>query len=176
MHRDLGRVGEMFKRAQWTRVELTGSEGLDATFANSYAIAGILFAESVEQVFVKWQQAQEGLRDLKASNSALRDSDAYLVILVPRIDVRSERLSEVLDNTYVCRKICVEIDGTTIEEALRDLPFLALAVRDDGSGIKTEIRGPRLGLPDSLLQDLMRVSPESLLDSLLEGKYHPEAK
>jgi hypothetical protein len=161
----------VFENAGWNMVELQDQNDLHAVFTNSYALVGILVADDVEQVLRMWEGAQEEVRELKSSTPALRDNDAYLAIMVPHIDAHTDRLNEVLDNTYVCRKVCVEIDGKTIEQALNELPFFAVSSGNDKMPIEAGIEPLEHGLPEVLLQDLRKAAPDTLLQNLLDGKY-----
>jgi hypothetical protein len=172
----LERIQRAFEGARWTTIALDDSKRLQAAFAISYALAGILIADGVEQVLVAWEGAQEALRELKNSSPIFSDNDAYLVIVVPRIDVPTDRLNEVLDNTYVCRKVCVEIDGKTTEEALSELPFFAVSSSNGNLTNKADIEPSKSALSELLLQDLRKASPETLLQSLLDGKYSREGE
>jgi hypothetical protein len=118
-------------------VELHDQKGLQAAFTSSYALVGILLADDVEQVLRMWEGAQEEVRELKNATPALRDNDAYLAIIVPTIDAHTDRLNAVLDNTYVCRKVCVEIDGKTIP-LCRQLHFTLLMTVDKSAFRKDE--------------------------------------
>ena len=171
MRPELNAIQETFERYGWTSLQLHGSEVLQAVFVSSYATAGILIADGVDQVLQTWEAAQENLRELRIGDPALREKDAYLVIVVPRVDVQADSLREVLDNTYVCRKICVEFDGKTTEEALKELPFFSVVTNNDRSRIEAEIRTSSQDLPEQLLQDLRKASAEVVLDGLLQGKY-----
>jgi hypothetical protein len=152
-------------------VQLQNQDRLQAAFTNSYALVGVLIANDVQQVLRMWEGGQEEVRALKSSTPALRDKDAYLVIMVPNIDAQTDRLNEVLDNTYVCRKVCVEIDGKTIEQALNELPFFAVNSENDGRPIEGGIEPLEHGLSEALLQDLRKASADTLLQNLLDGKY-----
>ena len=171
MQPQLEPISQTFENAGWTTVELPDKKHLQAAFANSYALVGILIAADVEQVLRMWEGAQEEVRELKTSTPALRDNDAYLAIIVPNIDTQTDRLNEVLDNTYVCRKVCVEIDGKTIEQALNELPFFALSSGNDNIPIEADFEQLGHGLSEALLQDLRKASADTLLQNLLDGKY-----
>lgn len=168
---ELNTIQQTFERAGWTAISLHGSEALQMVFKSSYATAGILIADDVEHVLKIWASAQENLRELRSSDPALRDNDAYLVIIVHRVDTRADSLREVLNNTYVCRKVCVEVDGRTIQEALEDLPFFAVATTKDKFTIESEIGTSTEDLPERLLEDLSKASAEVVLEILLQEKY-----
>lgn len=172
MRPELRAIQETFERAGWTSIALRGSEALQAAFKNSYATAGILIADDVDQVLKNWESAQENLRELRSSDQSLRETDVYLVIVVPRVDIRADSLREVLNNTHVCRKVCVEIDGRTIQEALEELPFFAAATTNEKSTIEGEIGTLTEELPELLLDDLSKASAEVVLDELLREKYN----
>jgi hypothetical protein len=168
---ELKAIQETFERAGWKAIPLRGSEALQTAFKSSYATAGILITDSVGQVLDTWETAQETLRELRSSDPNLRDNDAYLVIVVPRVDMGADSLREVLNNTYVCRKVCVEVDGRTIEEALKELPFFAAATTEDGSTMKAESGTSSEDLPELPLEDLRKASAEVILEGLLQEKY-----
>lgn len=164
-------IRRIFENAGWTMVELRDQKGLQAVFTNSYALVGILVADDIEEVLRAWEGAQEEIRELKNATPALPYKDAYLTIIVPNIDTQTDRLNAVLDNAYVCRKVCVEIDGKTIEQALSELPFFAVGSVNDNMTIEADFEPVEHGLSDPLLQDLRKAAPDTLLQNLLEGKY-----
>jgi hypothetical protein len=164
-------IRRIFENAGWAMIELRDQKGLHAGFTNSYALVGILVADDIEQVLHIWEGAQEEIRELKNATPTLRDNDAYLVIIVPNIDAQTDRLNAVLDNTYVCRKVCVEIDGKTIEQALDELPFFAVSSSNDSRPIEGGIEPLEHSLSEALLQDLRKASADTLLQNLLDGKY-----
>ena len=171
MKPELKAVQEVFERAGWAAIPLLGLEALQAAFKSSYAIAGILIADGVDEVLETWENAQEMLRELRSSNLNLRDNDAYLVMVLPRVDVSADKLREVLNNTDVCRKVCVEIDGRTVEQALEELPFFVVSKATDKSTLEAEIGTSTKDLPERLLEDLSKASAEVVLEGLLQEKY-----
>ena len=168
---ELRAIQETFERAGWVAIPLRGLEALQAAFKSSYATAAILIADSVDQVLATWESAQEMLRELRNLNLNLRDNDAYLVIVVPRVDVNADKLREVLNNTDVCRKVCIEIDGRTVEQALEELPFFVVSKATDKSTLEAEIVTSTKDLPERLLEDLSKASAEVVLEGLLQEKY-----
>lgn len=171
MRPELRAIQETFERAGWAAIPLRGLEALQAAFKSSYATAGILISDGVDQILETWESAQEMLRELRNSDPNLRDNDAYLVMVVPRVDVRADSLREVLNNTDVCRKVCVEIDGRTVEKALEELPFFAVATTNDKSTLEAEIGTSTRDMPEQLLEDLSKASAEVVLEGLLQEKY-----
>lgn len=170
---ELRSIQETFQRAGWVDIDIParGLEPLQAAFKSSYATAGILIADSVDQVLETWESAQEMLRELRNSDPNLRDNDAYLVMVLPRVDMRADSLRDVLNNTDVCRKVCVEIDGRTVEKALEELPFFAVSKATDKSTLEAEIGTSTRDLPELLLEDLSKASAEAVLEGLLQEKY-----
>ena len=169
---ELRAIQETFERAGWAAISLRDSEALQMAFKSSYATVGILVADGVGQVLESWKSAQEVLRELRNSDPTLRDNDAYLVIVLPRVDMGVDSLREVLNDTYVCRKVCIEVDGRTLEEALGELPFFAVATTNEKSTIEAELGTPTEELPELLLDDLSKASAEVVLEGLLREKYN----
>lgn len=127
-----------------------------------------------EQILETWESAQEMLRELRNSDANLRDNDAYLVMVLPRVDTRVDSLREVLNNTDVCRKVCVEIDGRTVEKALEELPFFAVAKATAKFTLEAEIGTSTKDMPEQLLDDLSKASAEVILERWLQEKYGRE--
>lgn len=171
MPTELEAIQKAFERAGWRQCSPRASGVLKAVFKTSYATVGILLADGVDEALNTWEDAQEELRELRSSDAAVRDTDTYLLIMVPHIDVQADSLREALSNAHVCRKVCVEVDGRTVEEALEALPFFYGYSGVDGTTIEDEIGTSSGDLSDIPFEDLRGRSADVVLDRLILGQY-----
>ena len=52
--------------------------------------------------------------------------DLYLVFFIREFDAKEiQDLRDVINDTHVCRKICLELNGHSLKETLNDIPFLS---------------------------------------------------
>jgi len=164
----------------WQEVEMTGAEhkaGLNGVFSSEYAIIGVILAKGVSEVSSSWALSQLALADRRKGTPSDRLKDAYLLFLLDRIDAEDAAVLEsILSNTQECRKVCVSLESRTLEEALKDLPFvcrkLHIEEAEPPSDTAAEIRDA--GLSARLLNDLATRAASTILDNLMAGQYQPQ--
>jgi hypothetical protein len=146
---------------------------LHGLFVGGFAVCGVRVAESSVEVTEAWPELQAFMAELKAEDLKDQERDYYLIFLVSRIDDASlAALQRLLDDTRVCRKICLELRGRTLGDTLReDLPFFSTP-GTMASVDETIIEEPTLtGIPAQVRRDLELKSAERILESLIAGAY-----
>jgi len=163
----------------WQEVERTEAEreaGLKGVFFSEYAFMGVIFAKGVSEITSFWAPSQLALADRRKGTSSDRLKDAYLLFLLDRVDAESSAvLGSILGDTQECRKVCVSLEGKTLEEAFKDLPFVCGKSQpeetESPSDTTAEIRDT--GLSTRLLNDLATRAASTILDNLMAGQYQP---
>jgi len=163
----------------WQEVEMTEAErkaGLNGVFYCEYAFVGVIFTEDARAVLSSWAPSQAALADRRKENASDRLKDAYMLFLLDRIDdEQAAQLADIMSDTHECRKICISLEKKTLEEAIRDLPFVC------GKPQGEEMESPAdsaaefgdAGLPTKLLNDLAGRSADTILENLMAGQYQP---
>lgn len=178
MKNDIAIVTDVFKEAGWEGIPLSSKmkqAGLGGIFVSSYAAVGVVIAESTNDVLVNWIECQSQMSDLRENKDVGEEKDLYLLLIVSDIDESMlPDLQTVVNDTRVCRKICVEQKGRALEEVLMDTPFLKVVGHDEEKedqipGVAADLASH--GMPHQLLEDLARRSPKKILENLLAGKY-----
>lgn len=165
-----------FERAGWKEetIELPRNvESFDGLFSGSFADCAIVCAQSSDQAIKDWAEVQGMLAELRVNGTLAKSKDLYLFFLVETVDESTlDDLQDILDDTRVCRKICLERRARTLEETLDDVPFFltpGLPPSEDDTTVK--IVDALSDLPEPILNDLERRSAEYILDRLVEGDY-----
>jgi hypothetical protein len=168
-------VRRAFVGAGWQELQQpVATEGrLHGLFAGGFAVCGVRVLDSSAEVSVVWPDLQSVMAELKTVE--LRDSarDYYLIFVVSEIDDASlAALQAVLDDPRVCRKICLDLRGRSIGEALlEDIPFLSTP------GITQDAGTPEFadilleGIPEAVQRDLEFKSAERIFEALVSGVY-----
>ena len=175
MNGDQAALDGVFKASGWTRVA-TGSapfagSGLVA-YGSPYALAGIVSVEQVADVCEHWPQRQAELAALAMADASQRGKDLYLVFLVPEVPPEViPKLMAITDDTYTCRKICLERHGRPAAKAVTELGFLAVGRSTDLASNEGPAPAATGNLPARLLDDLVKRGAGTILDRLLEGRY-----
>ena len=169
-------VRTTFEKAGWKEhvVELLRNvEPFDGLFFGGFAICAIVSSQSSSQAIMYWADIQGALAELRGSGSLAKSKDLYLLFLVEKVDESTlSKLQNILDDTHVCRKICLERRNRTLAETLDDVPFfltpgLTPAEVDTTSKIVDVVSS----LPELIQSDLERRSAEHILDKLVNGEY-----
>jgi len=168
---------EIFLSNGWIEIPLSEEmrqAGLDGIYVCGYAAAGVVCADDVSDITARWANCQVQMSDLRDNRNVGTQKDLYLVFIIQKLDLTAlSTLQGILNDTYVCRKMCIEQNGRPLEEALMDTPFF----EDIGKGKQENIQmaiDPELEqdeLPQALLNDLDTLPANTILDRLLAGEY-----
>jgi len=179
MEHNLDHLKTLFSTCGWRDVEMTEAErkaGLNGVFCCEYAIVGVIFAEDTGGVLSSWAPSQAALADRRKESASDRLKDAYMLFLLDRIDDKqATQLADIMNDTHECRKVCVSLEKRTLEEAVRDLPFVC------GKPQGEEMESPVDTIPElraaclspKLLKDLAGRSADTILENLMAGQYQP---
>lgn len=166
---------EAFLAAGWTEGNLKSDqvELFDGLFFGTYAICAVALAPSVEQILGCWSSLQGRLAELKVQNEQFRHKDIYLLLVVETVnDELIGELQRILDDTRVCRKICLEKRQRSITETLQDVPFFPTPGTLRASEVpQDEMLENEIALRDDIRTDLEKRGAERILDKLLNGQY-----
>ena len=165
-----------FHAPGWSELPLepeTERLGFCGIYASPYAVVAFVCANSASDVTARWPDCQVQMGELRPEKSALNQKDMYLVFLVSRVEPEAEaELLRVLSDTNVCRKLCIELEGRSLEEAVKDLSFVSAATRGDQDRKANVVPLlEALDLPKELKDDLGKSSPAKILENYLAGKY-----
>jgi hypothetical protein len=184
MKDDREEISSVFKKAEWEEVPLSHDmerAGLNGIFISGYAAVGVVIASSASDVVTCWIDCQLQMSDLRENQAVGKNRDLYLIFIVSDIDVSAlSDLQTIVNDSHVCRKICIERNGRTLEETLMDTPFLKLVDHDD----KIDSQVPNVvmelskkhGMSNLLLNDLSTRSAGAILERLLSGAYKNEGE
>lgn len=184
MKSDVEKIEYLFKEANWEEIPLSSEmkeAGLSGVFYSGYAAVGVVIKSSGYEVITSWTDCQLQMSDLRENKLIGKNKDLYLIFIVSEIDLPEfSDLHIVVNDTHVCRKICIERKGRTVEETLMDTPFLKLVNQDEkidsqASNVAIEL-SRKYGMSNLLLNDLSTRSAAAILDKLLSGEYKNEAK
>lgn len=171
-------VSNVFREDGWQALSLSEEAqkaGLLVAHACSFAAAGVVIAENVDQVLLSWADCQAAIAKFREDETVGHKKDLYLIFVVPAIDQsKLAALQVILDDTHVCRKICLEQAGRSLEETLPDSGLLTSHKYPETSDSSVPDAVKQLmskGLSKQLLGDLASRSPRTVLDNLLAGKY-----
>lgn len=166
----------VLKSTGWTKVQLTSEAekiGLTTMFEAVYAIAGICLAPTVKEVVECWADCQSYMQDFKNTDSEKSRKDLYLILIVPTISPDElSKIEQIINDTHICRKICIELRGRSLLEALSDCGLITIGVKDTGIDIPDiilKVAGKQL--PREALHDLATRSPKTIFDKLLNNAY-----
>jgi hypothetical protein len=184
MKSDSEEIAYLFKEANWDEFPLSNEMekgGLSGIFLSGYAAVGVVIANNTSDVVTCWIDCQLQMSDLRENQAVGKSKDLYLIFIVSDIDV-SELfdLQTIVNDTHVCRKICIERKGRTLEETLMDTPFLKLVHQDARKDSQVPNAVMELtkkhGISDLLLNDLSTRSAGAILEKLLSGAYKNEGE
>jgi len=174
-------VTGIFQSNGWIEVSLSEEmrqAGLDGIYVCKYAAAGVVFADDVSDIATRWANCQVQMSDLRDNQNVGTQKDLYLVFIIQELDMTAiSILQGILNNTYVCRKICIEQNnGRSLEDALRDTPFFEAIGKGEQENVQMADIDSELEqneLPEKLQKYLANAkqSASKVLDSLLDGEY-----
>ena len=169
-------IRQAFEQARWEEqsVELPHKvESFAGLFSGSFAICAVASSQSSDQVIESWAELQGALAELKSDGSLAKSKDLYLLFVVESVEESTlGDLQNILDDTRVCRKICLERRSRNLAETLADVPFFTtpgLPPVDDNS--TSEIFDAIMQLPEAIQSDLERRSADYILGKLVNGEY-----
>ncbi len=179
MKSDTEQIAYLFKEANWDEIPLSNEmkeAGLNGIFLSGYAAVGVAIASSVSGVVTCWIDCQLQMSDLRENQAVGKNKDLYLIFIISDIDVSALfDLQTIVNDTHVCRKICIERKGRTLEETLMDTPFLKLVDHDEkiDSQVPNAVMelSKKHGMSNLLLNDLSTRSAGAILERLLSGTY-----
>lgn len=145
---------------------------LDAVFESNYEIVGVLVANTLDTLLETWGSCQDKMSDLEESELPAQ-RDLYLIFVVPKIEDRFEKIAEILSNSHVCRKICLERNNESFESSLENLPFFKnkLASPDSDTDSLDPVIDSIATLSSDLREDLSKRDKEIVLEKLIAGEY-----
>ena len=165
-----------FQKAGWTEEAVDLPRRVDyfaGLFSGSFAICAVAISESSSQVIGCWADLQGALAELRSDGHLSKSKDLYLLFVVDAVDEGTlGDLQNVLDDTRVCRKICLERSNRTLSETLADVPFfLTPGLTLPDAGESANLFAVSSGLPEPVQHDLERRSAQVILDRLVDGEY-----
>jgi hypothetical protein len=165
-----------FIHAGWRRIDWTpavGAPAVDGLFFGGFATCAVVLAQAAPGVTNSWTDVQGQLAQLRIDGVIDKSKDLYLVFVVERVDEESTaELQRALDDTRVCRKICLERRGRSLRETLNDIPFFPTpGTSRPTEALPGEDEELIEGLPPKVRSDLQKRSPEQILTRLLDGEY-----
>ncbi len=177
---DIEQLEKLLVSQQWHRLQESGigrpEVTPDCVFYNDYAVAGIVFFDESNIVNSVWTEYQSYMAKLRSIDQVGMFKDMYLIFFVSEIKTEDiSKIKSIENNTYVCRKICVEFNGNSIEELLAKIPLLTLAdkiVIESGSSKKMYNAEQNNILNKHIMDDLLKRSAEKILDYIMEGGYN----
>jgi len=160
----------VFSSNNWEHKQLPDASKLDGLYESQLVIVGVVLCRDVNQVVELWAAGQGDLAALPLGEAP---KDLYLVFVVDRID--DDELSTVqavIDDTQVCRKICIELVGRELDEALLELSLFQRPEQVEKEKIAEfgDSDGKAL-LTEAILEDLASRSAGKILDKLVGGDY-----
>lgn len=178
MNEKIHDVTKLFLAAGWEEISLSADmekAGLDAVYTDNCATTGVVISSTITDAKRIWIPCQAEMAELKTNEKVGTSKDLYLVFIIKEIDPgKIGDLRDLTNDTYVCRKICLGQNGRSLEETLRDLPFLGSVLQAEHKSTEDAVDkdiGFAQKLPKKLENDLARSSASRVLDNWLKGKY-----
>lgn len=175
---DTQMLSKLLGDAGWRDIDVGSSKPgghLNCAFISEYALLGIVFSHSTQQVLGCWADSQVALMRIAEDDTMANLKDHYLVFFIKEVeDSDREELRRVTDDTHECRKTCIETRGRTLNSVLAELPFVSgvaaesLPISDDN---EPDSELAAAGLNSTLLEDLGKRRASVILDQWLEGEY-----
>lgn len=189
MEKEAEQIIAIFLSNGWKEIPLSEEmkqAGLTGIYLCEYAAVGIVCVPGVAGIKACWANCQVYMSDLRDMENIGDQKDLYLVFIVQEIDMDIDMsilsdLQSIINDTYVCRKICIELkqhEGS-LEKALMDTPFFKDMSKERQKDSQTPFADPGLmqnEIPSQLLDDLGRRSASVVLDRLLAGDYEDKPK
>ncbi len=179
---DMQLLSKLLGNAGWRDVDVSKCDSvghLNCAFVSEYALLGIVFSRSTQEVLGCWADSQVALMRIAEEDALSHLKDHYLVFFVKDIeDSDREELRRVTDDKHECRKTCIETRGRTLDSVLAELPFVSgvaaesQSVLDNDDEPDSELAAA--GLTSTLLDDLGKRSASTILKRWLQSKYGRE--
>lgn len=149
-------------------------QGFSAIFESVYAVAGIAVLPNIKQAVSSWTEFQGLMLNYRNQPEGNTKKDLYLIFIVPFID--SSQLATIetmINDTHVCRKICIEQKGRSLNEALNDCGFITTIHSVlDSSERNLSNQASNQGLSEEILNDLRTRSEKTIFEKLLDNSYY----
>jgi len=175
---DMQLLSKLLAKAGWRDIDVARSEPsghLSCAFISEYALLGIVFSRSTQEVLGYWADSQAALMRIAEDDAMANLKDHYLVFFVKEIeDSYREELRKVTDDTHECRKTCIETRGRSLDDVLPELPFVSVVAAEslpisDDDEPDSELAAA--GLTSALLDDLGKRSASAILEQWLKSEY-----
>ncbi len=175
-------LSKLLGNAGWRDVDVgrpDSGDYLSCAFISEYALLGIVFSHSTQEVLGCWADSQVALMLIAKDDAMANLKDHYLVFFINEIeDSDREELRRVTDDTHECRKTCIETQGRTLDSVLAELPFVSGVVAESQPVFDNEeepdSKLAAAGLNSALLNDLGKRGAITVLEQWLKGKYCQE--
>ena len=96
----------------------TSIAGCTSAFATADMLVVILRAANASDADTRFPELQQNIKAFR--DTIAKAPDAYLLLVVPELDEEEYGLlRHALDNTLVCRKVIIPLDGTDLSAAIR---------------------------------------------------------
>ncbi len=160
---------------EWKSLELAKALtelGFKEVSVSLYAVVGIVIVSKTQTIIEIWATCQAEMLTFKKGMGNAKDF--YLIFIVPEIDgVYASSLEKILNDTFVCRKICIEQQGRSLKEALRDSGLTAISESNKSIPIDVVEQITNEGFPKGLITDLGSRSAEAIIQKLISNTYEP---
>src|SRR5262249_53977618 len=146
---------------------------LHGLFSGGHAVCAVRIGETSTEVTEIWPELQALIADIRTNEPREQERDYYLIFIVDRIAEGSlAAMQRMLDDTRVCRKMCLELRDRTLGDTLRDdLPFFSTPATEPLVP-EPVIEAPTLsGIPLQVQRDLELKSADRILESIIAGIY-----
>jgi hypothetical protein len=140
--------------------------GADASLTSKDVAVFIIEAANGRDAAERWPQVQTNIDTFRQAQSPT--PDCYLVIVVPELtDMEFALLRPAMDDTLICRKVIVPLNGRGIQDAFReDFPLIApiAILQPYAQGIDSGEGDPS----EEELEWMAKTGIEVLVDQLVE--------
>lgn len=179
MKKDTEYISNLFRKSNWDEVSISKNIlyniNLDLSFCNDYAVVGLVLEDDIQKIVNNWSECQIQMADLRENQIVGSKKDLYLIFIVKQIHLAEiDKLQLMLNDTRVCRKICIERNDLSIEATLMQVPFLKFSTQineqlviDNCTNIDLSLKG----LSSVILNDLTNCSKEKIVENILQDKY-----
>jgi hypothetical protein len=164
-------IDKMMQTAGWTQLELKDKVRV---YVSDYAAIGIIIENNAKEIINNWAHSQTIISNLRSNMDVGRNKDLYLIFFVPIIDSDyKKQIQEIVNDTFVCRKICIEMGLRTPEESILDIPFLKMILQKDSyNDYEYPSYLEEHGISRNILNDLAKKSVGVILKKIIDGKYN----
>ena len=147
--------------------------GFSAICESVYAVIGIILSPEVNNIISGWTELQGYMLKFQEVAKGKLRKDLYLVFIVPHIDSSQlHSIEAIINDTHVCRKICIEQRERSIKEALNDCGLIAT----DLDVVKPKTlesigQDGNQEISKEILNDLRTRSEKTIFEKLLDNGY-----